>query len=75
MSRYRIVAKSTFDYYGQRSVEYFPQYKLWGLIWIGISNELGFASTCLEDRARDSIEAHKARKEAKAGKVRIIEVE
>ena len=74
MSRYRILEKPEYIYSGELSVEYFPQYKLWGLFWIGISDDSGNASTCFENRARETINAHKARKAAKDRKVRIIEI-
>ena len=75
MSRYRILEKPTYDYSGELSVEYFPQYKLWGLFWVGIDNDTGHASSWFENPARETIKAHKARKVAKHLKVRIIEVD
>jgi hypothetical protein len=74
MSRYRILEKPQYDYSGEPSVEYFPQYKLWGLFWISISNDNGYVSSYFERNARETIKAHKARKAAKKRKVRIIEV-
>jgi len=74
MSRYRILEKPTYDYSGELSVEYFPQYKLWGLFWVSINNDTGHASSWFENTARETIKAHKARKVAKHRKVRIIEV-
>lgn len=74
MSRYRIISRSIVDYSGDISLTYYPQYKLWGLIWIGISNDSGLASTCIESRAYETIAAHKARSKVKSSKT-IINVE
>jgi hypothetical protein len=75
VSRYRILEKPEYIYSGELSVEYFPQYKLWGLFWVGLDNENGHASSWFENRARETINAHKARKAAKDRKVRIIEID
>ncbi len=56
-------------------MEYFPQYKLWGLFWVGLDNENGHASSWFENTARGTIKAHKAGKAAKDRKVRIIEID
>jgi len=74
MSRYRILEKPRCDYSGELSVEYFPQYKLWGLFWVGLDNDCGHSSSWFESNARGTIKTHKARKAAKKRKVRIIEV-
>jgi hypothetical protein len=74
MSRYRILEKPRCDYSGELSVEYYPQYKLWGLFWVGLDNDCGYVSSYYESNARETIKAHKARKVAKHRKVRIIEV-
>ena len=75
VSRYRILEKPTYDYSGELSLEYFPQYKVWGLFWVGLSNDTGHASSWFESRARETIDAHKARRVADHRKTRIIEVE
>ena len=75
MSKYRILEKPTCDYAGAPTVEYFAQYKLWGLFWVGLDNENGHASSWFENTARGTIKAHKAGKAAKDRKVRIIEID
>lgn len=75
MSKYRIVEKPTFDFVGQPSFEYCPQYKLWNLFWIGIPDELQYYSSYFEGQALRTIESHKIRMAAKTRKTRIIEVE
>lgn len=75
MSKYRILEKPTCDYSGEPTVEYFAQYKLWGLFWVGLDNDCGQASSWYESNARRAINAHKARKAAKNRKVRIIDIE
>lgn len=77
MSRYRILEKPTYDYVGDCSFEYFPQYKLWGLFWVGISNDTGHASSWFESRARETIETHKAHKARQLDrrKTRIIKID
>jgi hypothetical protein len=75
VSRYRILEKTIYDYSGELSMEYFPQYKLWGLFWVGLDNENGHASSWFENTARGTIKAHKAGKAAKDRKVRIIEID
>jgi hypothetical protein len=75
VSKYRILEKPTCDYAGAPTVEYFAQYKLWGLFWVGLDNENGQSSLWYESNARNAINAHKARKAAKDRKVRIIEID
>jgi hypothetical protein len=75
VSKYRILEKPTCDYSGQPTVEYFAQYKLWGLFWVSIENHCGYVSSWYESNAHRAINAHKAKKAAKKRKVRIIDVE
>ena len=72
MSRYRILEKPTFNSSGERSFEYFPQYKLWGLFWVGIYTNGSYVSSYFYDKSCSAIEVHKSRKSAKT---RIIEIE
>lgn len=75
MSRYRILEKPQYDCSGELTVAYFPQYKLWGLFWVGLDNNVGRAFSWYEHNARQTINTHKASKAVKNCKVRIIEIE
>jgi len=72
MSRYRILEKPTFNSSGERSFEYFPQYKLWGLFWVSIHTNGLYVSSHFYDKVCSAIEAHKGMRSAKT---RIIEIE
>ena len=71
MSSYRILEKTTFNRSGERSFEYFPQYKLWGVYWVGIKTNGLFRSSYFYDKACSAIEGHKGMRSATT---RIIEI-
>jgi hypothetical protein len=76
MSRYRILEFTSVNSHGDVSLDYMPQYKLWGLIWIPIKNEYGFyKSTFFLHNAEERIEIHKKIQRAKKQKTKIIEID
>lgn len=76
MDRYRIIEKPIVEYTGNLNNQYYPQYKLWGLFWIGINDELTTLDyTYSLDQAKRAIHQHKTIQKTSKLPLKIIEVE